>query len=192
MPTAEFVAGEWGYDATRYAADIVRFLLSYKPPSRDKRESASLGKASEFINRKGGFPTRDAVGKRTRQYSDSQHQEVWKAYKRTAAFQFVRYYDSDIPWLFDPADEHLLDRLRETAAKYDDIQGFFSRCLWVQNQLQGLLDRRSMAEEDYFAFPETVVPVRCRVPRLPKGVYEVMRGYQRNRAADNFTNEIED
>jgi hypothetical protein len=192
LPMFETVSGEWGYDDTRYVADIVRFLLSYKPPSRDKRESASLGKASEFINRKGGFPARDGTGKRTREYSDSQHQEVWKAYKRTAAFQFVRYYDSGIPWLFDPCDEHLLDRLVETAAKCEEIRGFFSRCLWVQTHLRDLLDRRSMAKEDYFALPESVTPLRCRVPRLSKSVYETMRQYKRNRAARNFADEAAD
>ncbi|WP_336492180.1 hypothetical protein [Methylobacterium nigriterrae] len=189
VPVFEAVSGEWGYDDTRYVADIVRFLLSYRPPSRDKRESASLGKASEFINRKGGFRGRDDAGKRSRGYSDSQHQEVWKAYKRTAAFQFVRYYESEILWLFDPCDEHLLDRLTETAAKREEIQGFFSRCLWVQTRLRDLLDRRSMAKEEYFGLPDSVTPMPCRIPRLPKGVYEVMQQYTRNRAASNFLDE---
>ncbi|WP_407531136.1 hypothetical protein [Methylobacterium oryzisoli] len=192
LPMFEAVSGEWGYDDTRYVADIVRFLLSYRPPSRDKRESASLGKASEFINRKGGFRGRDGAGKRSREYSDSQHQEIWKAYKRTAAFQFVRYYDCDISWLFDPADEHLLDRPTETAARHEEIQGFFSRCLWVQTRLRELLDRRSMAKEDYFGLPDAVAPMPCRIPRLSKGVYEAMRQYTRNRAAINFAEEDAD
>lgn len=191
VPEFFLISDELGFDETRYTADIVRFLLTFKPRSKDKRSKASLGKAMAFINRKGGFPGSGNIKRRTREYSDSQHQEIWKVFKKTAAFQFVRYYASEVDWLFDPADPQLMSRVAEMAAKRDRVKAFFARSVWVQARLAEILDRRSMAPEDFFTFPESVEPEPCPLPRIPRGVHAAMSDYRRSRSESNFR-DIED
>ncbi|ULO23096.1 hypothetical protein [Methylocystis sp. SB2] len=174
--------GLGNFDETRYAADIVRFLLSYKSLKDDKRYGPSLGKASEFINQHGGFPGDKVISKRSLEYSDSAHQEVWRLYKKTSAFQFVRYYDSDITWLLDPCATSFFDELAQIASMTRSLQGFFSKARWVQEDLIRVIDRRSLSEADLFIFPESVIAQKCRVPKMPKKGYAALANYERNRA----------
>ena len=183
LPIHEEVRGEWGYDESRYVADVVRFLLTYKTRSADKRMRASLGRASEYINKRGGFANRgDGIGKRTREWSTAKHQTVWTTYKRIAAFQFVRYYDSEIDWLFNPQDPSVLIRAMEVVEDRSKLLVYFGRVLWVQTKLIALLDPRSMSPSDHVVLPTALKPVPCRLPRAPKNFYEVTGRYQRNRA----------
>jgi hypothetical protein len=174
--------GEGIIDDTRYAADIVRFLLSYKSLKNDRRHGPSLGKASEFINKHGGFPGDKVIPTRSLEYSDSGHQEVWRIYKKTSAFQFVRYYDSDISWLLDPRKSSFFDELAQIASMTHSLQTFFSKARWVQEHLIQVIDRRSLREADLFVFPESVSAQKCRVPTMPKKGYVALADYERNRA----------
>ena len=166
-PDFPLVSGEYGYDETRYAADIVRFMLSYNPSRmKDRRKSASLGKACEFLNKKRGFPDLIPPGTKRWRSSDSWHQEVWKAYKRSSPFQFVRYYGPNTRWLFDPTSPRLLEDVRALSEQRDEVKAFFSHVAWVQARLMERIDRRSMTRDDFFPCPTRSYPSRARSPRL--------------------------
>ena len=170
-----------------YVADIVRFLLTFgSAKSKDNALKPSLGKAYEFINKKKGFPGDSRLKSRSPGYAESNHQRIWKQFKPTAAFQFVRYYDSKIDWIIDAHDKHVLDRVAQLSQERDAIKEFFAKCLWTQSILKTTLDKRSMELSDYIVFPETLVPLPCKLPPKPAKFIDRMKGYERNRGAMYF------
>jgi hypothetical protein len=117
--------------------------------------------------------------------SEATLQDVWRTYKQTAPFQFVRVYCSEVDWLFDPADDHLLFELAALATS-KELTKYFAKSLWIQNKLRLIVDPRSLAPTDYFCFPETLVPEPCRIPRTRTSAYKILNDYSRNRFGTLF------
>lgn len=169
------------YNEIDYVADIVRFMLSYNPPTKDKRLQASLGRAYDFINKHGGF---DRPKKLARSYklSPATHQQHWRMLKRSASFQFVRSWGNSLNWYIDPTSEEFLNVISDTAKNRDDLAMYFGKVLWTQQKLLERIDPRSMGEDDFVELPASLKPVAVNVPKFPKRGYEALKDYQRNRA----------
>jgi hypothetical protein len=171
------------FSNNEYAADVVRFLLTFgSPKAKEVRRRPSLGKASVFINQKGGFPGDKHVLHRSQSWGETTHQKIWKKHKAAAPFQFVRRYDSNLNWLVDPSATNFFDRITDLAARRSDLGIFFAKSLWVQNKLAKIVDHRSIPKSAYIDLPSTLKPVACKLPTKPPKFMAAMEGYSRNRA----------
>ncbi|WP_342110902.1 hypothetical protein [Methylobacterium sp. SI9] len=169
------------YNEIDYIADIVRFMLTYNPPTKDRRLQASLGRAYEFINKHGGF---DRPKGFIRYYkpSPATHQQQWKMLKRSASFQFVRSWGSSIDWYIDPQADGFLQRIADIANDRGELIDFFGKVKWTQQKLIERIDPRSMTENDFIELPTNLKPVAVKIPKFPKRGYEALEDYKRNRA----------
>lgn len=181
IPDFWFIKSYSAYDETKYVSDIVRFMLSYSPRLADKRYQASLGKAFSFINEHGGFNRSELNDEQPYFCSQSTHQIIWKKFKQSSPFQYVRYYDSEIDWIIDPRADNYIEELSRYAKESKKISAYFSRCLWVQQQLQQKIDRRSMNSDDFLILPSNLKPEECLVPAFAESAYKTLRQYRRNR-----------
>ena len=168
------------YNDYRYTADIVRFLLTFKTSSNDKRKQASLGKAAIFLNKHGGF----VAGRYGRETNDwcamTGHQSIWRKYKKSAALQFVRFYGTKLEWLLRPHDVDFLERLTALAARRQEIIDFFAKTLDIQDRLRAILDERSLGSNDHLTLPPTLKKLTCRTPAMPASAYSKMTEYKRS------------
>lgn len=172
------------YDDGRYISDIVRFFLSYYPVQEDYQPRPSLGRAFTFLNGRdsrgrGGFHDVARKGADKSFYSRTAHDACWSRLKRYAAFLYVAHYDCEIDLRPDPRDDGYLSRLTEYSSQNHVVSSFFSKVLWVQNNMQSKLDRRSMAAKEYFKFPAGLIASACRVPKMTKGEYAQLSGYRK-------------
>jgi hypothetical protein len=169
------------YTEIDYVADIVRFMLSYNPPTKDKRLQASLGRAYDFINKHGGFD-RPKEFQRFYKPSPATHQQQWKLLKKSASLQFVRSWGSSINWYIDPSSDGFIQQLSEIANNRTDLADFFGKVRWTQQRLLERIDPRSMSADDFVALPANLQPVAVKIPKFPKRGYEALESYERNRA----------
>ncbi|WP_267427850.1 hypothetical protein [Methylobacterium sp. GC_Met_2] len=168
------------YNNCNYTADVVRFLLTFKPKSEDKRKRASLGKAWEFINKHGGF-VRGNFGRDRKDWcSISNHQVLWRRYKRSAPLQCARFHGAKFDWYLDPRQPDFFQRLSATAARKQELKTFFSAALHFQLELKAIIDRRSMAANDFFQFPDMLTPLDVRLPAMTATAYGKMAAYRRS------------
>lgn len=179
LPAFWEVEEHLGYNHCRYAADLVRFLLTFRTKDLDKRKRASLGKAWEFINKHGGFVKGQFGFGKKAWCSTSGHQLIWRDYKRSAPFQCVRFHSSKLDWYLDPRQPDFLDRLIATAACEQDLTTFFREARDVQERLRAVIDERAMTAEDVLLLPSELTPSECRLPAMTSSAYGKMAGYRR-------------
>lgn len=176
-----------GYNHCRYTADLVRFLVTFQTKSLDRRKRASLGKACEFINKHGGFVGGNFGFEKKSWCSISGHQLIWRDYKRTAAFQCVRFHSSKFDWYLDPRQPNFLDRLTETVDGRTELIRFFGESLDVLQRVRAVIDERAMTADDFIALPANLAPVNCRLPAMTANAYGKMAGYRRTSLSTEWT-----
>lgn len=174
------------YNNCHYAADLVRFMLTFRSKDPDKRKRASLGKAWEYINKHGGFVGGHFGHGRKAWCSTSGHQLIWRDYKQSSPFQCARFYGSKFDWYLDPRRPEFLDHLTATAAQVRELTTFFREALEVQERLRHVIDERSMSATDFLAFPPSLTPATCRLPAMTATAYGKLAGYRRSTAAANW------
>lgn len=180
MPMFWLIDENLGYNNCNYAADIVRFLLTFRTKSLDKRSRASLGKAWEFINKHGGF-VRGNFGYGKREWcSISHHQVLWRRYKKSSPFQCARFHSPTFSWYLDPRAPDYFEQLIATAAREQEITTFFRAALGFQTKLKSIIDERSMAHGDFFVFPVSLTPLDSRLPAMSAAAYGKMAAYRRS------------
>ncbi|CAM5775568.1 hypothetical protein LMIY3S_05089 [Labrys miyagiensis] len=180
------------YNDTKYIADVVRFFVGFKD-RHDYTKTPSQGKAFYFLNPMGGFDGLEYhKNERMRASSMAAHQKIWKEYKRSSSFQFVRYYACTLDFNMDPRDDFLLEKLIKQAQKRRTIIDFFRKVSWVQNELRTKLDARSMDSSEYHSFPASIVPKKCTVPPLPASTYTMLEFYKANETATQIESKFPD
>ncbi|WP_192215248.1 hypothetical protein [Methylobacterium bullatum] len=174
-----------GYNDCIYAADVVRFMLTFNSKDDDKRKKASLGKAWEFINKHGGYVKGKFGFGRTEWTSISNHSNIWRAYKKSAVFQCARYHGTRFDWYIDPRQPLFLDSLIQTALRQKEITTYFGEALGFQERLRIVLDGRSMSNDDFFLFPPDLTPIPFRLPPMSATAYGKMATYRRSSNLSN-------
>lgn len=166
------------FNHCRYVADISRFLITFQTKSLDKRKRASLGKAWDFINKHGGYSHAGGTSAHKAYCSLSTHQVIWRDYKQTAPFQCARFYGSKFDWYIDPRSKNFLTQLQETAGRVEEIRQFLGEARYLQERLKDVLDPRSMSEAEYFQFPKSIEPRKCKLPPMTASAYGRMASYR--------------
>ena len=151
------------YDSSRYIADLVRFLLSYKPSLGKRSGGATIEKAELFVNYI-PFPG-SMIEQYKYPYSVVGRRRVWAALKTTSSLQYVRHYHCNLEFMLDYRRRDYLPVLSRQSIERDVIIDFFRKSLFVQNELRRKLGH-SMARASAFRFPDFVDPMPCPISPL--------------------------
>lgn len=160
LPEATHVNKMW-------AVEIVRFILSYRPPTDRLTDQASLKKAY-FVFSRGGFG-----------YTVPQElvSSAWSILRTSAAFHYVNTRCQSRFLSLRPDQKDLEQRITEILSNSLRLRQFFSQSLWVQNRVSKIL---YLAAFRGVSLPELPDDIKEEVPRqepVDQSVQETMKEY---------------
>lgn len=158
-----------GSHVYQYMADIVRFLIWYKPDTIDKRKQASLHKAYFFLKDRGFDHQTD--------WSRRWLIRQWKAYKSASPILYVNYYHADQDLLLNPETKDFRSRVDALTNDPKLIHSVLGKAKWVADRLSDRLDRKAINTLGLPTFPGNFEGIAIPDEYLGDDVMRVLQRY---------------
>jgi hypothetical protein len=150
-----------------WVVEIVRFILSYRPPTGHLTDQASLKKAYFVISR-GGF------GYTVPQELTSR---AWSILRTSAAFHYVNTRCQSRFLSLRPDKKDLEPRITDILSNPSRLRQFFAQSLWVQNRLREILYLAAFRGISLPDFPDNIQEEAPRQEPANERVQEIMKEY---------------
>jgi hypothetical protein len=156
------------YEYQDGAAEIVRFILSYKAETTKVTDQASIGKAC-YVLHQGGYGPRS-------QAKEAIFAGIWADNKSVAAFRYVNMRQSRM-LTFQVNKKNFQTRVSTLLADRSRLRRFFAQSLWVQKRLRKILYKAAFRGTKLPTFPANLREEAMSIEQPSDLVKKIMESY---------------